>query len=239
MTGFYYSMREEAEDEKRKLDNEEIKETGTVNLEQNKEKHRIQLLSIIGEIEGHEAVSGNTKATKYEHLLPKLAEVEDDEEIDGVLILINTLGGDVEAGLAIAEMIASLSKPTVSLVLGGSHSIGGPLAVSADYSFIVPTGTMIVHPVRSNGMFIGVYQSYRNMEKTQERITGFIAEHSNISQTRLEELMLDPTQLVKDVGTMLEGKDAVKEGLIDEVGGISQAMRKLHDMIDKKKKLSL
>ena len=165
--------------------------------------------------------------------------MEDDEEIDGVLILINTLGGDVEAGLAIAEMIASLSKPTVSLVLGGSHSIGGPLAVSADYSFIVPTGTMIVHPVRSNGMFIGVYQSYRNMEKTQERITGFIAEHSNISQTRLEELMLDPTQLVKDVGTMLEGKDAVKEGLIDEVGGISQAMRKLHDMIDKKKKLSL
>lgn len=180
-------------------------------------------------------MSGNTKATKYEHLLPKLAEVEDSEEIDGVLILLNTLGGDVEAGLAIAEMIASLSKPTVSLVLGGSHSIGGPLAVSADYSFIVPSGTMIVHPVRSNGMFIGVYQSYRNMEKTQDRITTFISEHSKISQKRLEELMLDPTELVKDVGTMLEGEDAVREGLIDEVGGISQAIKKLREMIDERK----
>lgn len=214
--------------------NNEIKETGTLQLENGK-GHHIQLLTIIGEIEGHEAVSGNTKATKYEHLLPKLAEVEDSEEIDGVLILLNTLGGDVEAGLAIAEMIASLSKPTVSLVLGGSHSIGGPLAVSADYSFIVPSGTMIVHPVRSNGMFIGVYQSYRNMEKTQDRITTFISEHSKISQKRLEELMLDPTELVKDVGTMLEGEDAVREGLIDEVGGISQAIKKLRKMIDERK----
>lgn len=214
--------------------NNEIKETGTLQLENGK-GHHIQLLTIIGEIEGHEAVSGNTKATKYEHLLPKLAEVEDSEEIDGVLILLNTLGGDVEAGLAIAEMIASLSKPTVSLVLGGSHSIGGPLAVSADYSFIVPSGTMIVHPVRSNGMFIGVYQSYRNMEKTQDRITTFISEHSKISQKRLEELMLDPTELVKDVGTMLEGEDAVREGLIDEVGGISQAIKKLREMIDERK----
>lgn len=152
------------------------------------------------------------------------------------MILLNTLGGDVEAGLAIAEMIASLSKPTVSLVLGGSHSIGGPLAVSADYSFIVPSGTMIIHPVRSNGMFIGVYQSYRNMERTQDRITGFIANHSRISQKRLEELMLDPTELVKDVGTLLEGEDAVREGLIDEVGGISQALNKLHEMIDERKK---
>lgn len=214
--------------------NNEIKETGTLQLENGK-GHHIQLLTIIGEIEGHEAVSGNTKATKYEHLLPKLAEVEDSEEIDGVLILLNTLGGDVEAGLAIAEMIASLSKPTVSLVLGGSHSIGGPLAASADYSFIVPSGTMIVHPVRSNGMFIGVYQSYRNMEKTQDRITTFISEHSKISQKRLEELMLDPTELVKDVGTMLEGEDAVREGLIDEVGGISQAIKKLREMIDERK----
>lgn len=228
-------MKNSVDTEKKEMKNEEIKETGTMELQENCEKHRIQLISIIGEIEGHESVSGNTKATKYEHLLPKLAEVEDNDEIDGVLILLNTLGGDVEAGLAIAEMIASLSKPTVSLVLGGSHSIGGPLAVSADYSFIVPSGTMIVHPVRSNGMFIGVYQSYRNMEKTQDRITEFIAGHSKISQTRLEELMLDPSQLVKDVGTLLEGKDAVKEGLIDEVGGISQAIRKLHEMIDEKK----
>lgn len=225
----------ESSQEKRNEKNEEIRETGTLQLNNEKRQHKIQLMTIIGEIEGHEAVSGNTKATKYEHLLPRLAEAEDSDDVDGILILLNTLGGDVEAGLAIAEMIASLSKPTVSLVLGGSHSIGGPLAVSADYSFIVPSATMIVHPVRSNGMFIGVYQSYRNMERTQDRITGFIAEHSRISQKRLEELMLDPTQLVKDVGTMLEGEDAVREGLIDEVGGISQAMKKLHEMIDMKK----
>ena len=218
------------EEEKR----EEINETGSIELTHNNRKHNIQLLTIIGEIEGHEAVSGNTKATKYEHLLPKLAEVEDNEEIEGLLILLNTLGGDVEAGLAIAEMIASLSKPPVSLVLGGSHSIGGPLAVSADYSFIVPSGTMIIHPVRSNGMFIGVIQSYRNMERTQDRIIRFLAGHSHMTQERIEELMLDSTQLVKDVGTLLEGEEAVKEGLIDAVGGMSDALTKLHEMIEKK-----
>ena len=150
---------EEAQTE-RNQENEEIKEMGTLDLARKSGRYGVQLLTIIGEIEGHEAVSGNTKATKYEHLLPRLAEMEEDPETEGILILLNTLGGDVEAGLAIAEMIASLSKPTVSLVLGGSHSIGGPLAVSADYSFIVPTGTMIVYPVRSTGMFIGVIQSY-------------------------------------------------------------------------------
>ena len=211
---------------------EQIKEIGSINLEQNKNKHKIKLLTIIGEIEGHEAVTGNTKATKYEHILPLLADVEDNEEIDGVLILLNTMGGDVEAGLSIAEMIASLSKPTVSLVLGGSHSIGGPLAVSAKYSFIVPSGTMIVHPVRANGMFIGVMQSLRNMIQTQDRITRFISTHSKISQSRLEELMLNPTDLVKDVGTLLEGRDAVREGIIDEVGGMKEALAKLHDLID-------
>lgn len=211
---------------------EKIKELGSIELEQNKKKHKIKLLTIIGEIEGHEAVSGNAKGTKYEHILPMLAEVEDNEEIDGVLILLNTMGGDVEAGLSIAEMIASLSKPTVSLVLGGSHSIGGPLAVSAQYSFIVPSGTMIVHPVRANGMFIGVMQSLRNMIQTQDRITKFISTHSRISQSRLEELMLNPTNLVKDVGTLLEGRDAVREGLIDEVGGMKDALNKLHEMID-------
>ena len=218
----------------RNEENTEIREMGTLDLGNGHSRHGIQLLTIIGEIEGHEAVSGNTKATKYEHLLPRLAEAEEDDRTEGVLILLNTLGGDVEAGLAIAEMIASLSKPTVSLVLGGSHSIGGPLAVSADYSFIVPTGTMIVHPVRSTGMFIGVIQSYRNMEKTQDRIARFISSHSRISQERLLELMLDPTQLVKDVGTMLEGEEAVREGLIDEVGGISQAFAKLHEMIEER-----
>ena len=214
-----------------------IREMGTLPLEEG-HAHRIELLTVIGEVEGHEAVSGNTKATKYEHLLPKLAQIENSEEVDGVLILLNTLGGDVEAGLAIAEMIASLSKPTVSLVLGGCHSIGGPLAVSADYSFIVPSGTMIIHPVRTSGMFIGVMQSLRNMEKTQDRITGFLAAHSKMSQDRIEELMLDPTQLVKDVGTMLDGEQAVREGLIDEVGGISQALKKLHEMIREKQKKS-
>ena len=161
---------------------EEIKDTGSLNLEGNKRRHKIKLLTIIGEIEGHETAAGNTKATKYEHLLPMLAEAEDSEDIEGLLILLHTMGGDVEAGLSIAEMIASLSKPTVSLVLGGSHSIGGPLAVAAKYSFIVPTGTMIIHPVRSNGMFIGVKQSLQNMLRTQDRITGFLARHSNMKK---------------------------------------------------------
>lgn len=215
---------------------EQIREMGSLDLGQGEDKHHIRLLTIIGEIEGHEAVSGNTKSTKYEHLLPMLAEIEDDDQIDGLLILLNTLGGDIEAGLSIAEMIASLSKPTVSLVLGGSHSIGGPLAVSAKYSFIVPSGTMIIHPVRSNGMFIGVTQSLRNMIRTQDRITRFISEHSRISQKRIEELMLNPKELVKDVGTLLEGRDAVREGLIDEVGGMTDALHKLHEMIREERK---
>ena len=221
-----------AESEREEKKTEQIKEMGSINLNENKDRHRIKLLTIIGEIEGHEAVAGNTKATKYEHLLPMLAEVEDSEEIEGVLILLNTMGGDVEAGLSIAEMIASLCKPTVSLVLGGSHSIGGPLAVSAKYSFIVPSGTMIIHPVRSNGMFIGVEQSLRNMIRTQDLITRFLSQHSHMTQERIEELMLNPTELVKDVGTLLEGEEAVKEGLIDEVGGMSEALNKLHEMID-------
>ena len=181
--------------EEKKQKSDEIKEFGALMLNENKKNYKIRLLTIIGEIEGHETVSNNTKATKYEHLLPQLAEAEESDEVEGVLILLNTLGGDVEAGLAIAEMIASLGKPTVSLVLGGSHSIGGPLAVSADYSFIVPTGTMVVHPVRSNGTFIGVTQSLRNMERTQDRIARFIAAHSKITEKRLVDLMLNPTQL--------------------------------------------
>lgn len=199
-------------------------------------ENRIQLLSIIGEVEGHEALGERAKTTKYEQILPRLAMMEDDDSVEGLLILLNTVGGDVEAGLAIAEMIASLSKPTVSLVLGGGHSIGVPLAVSSDYSFIVPSATMVIHPVRTNGMFIGVMQTYRNMEKTQDRITSFIAEHSNITQERVEELMLDTSLLVKDVGTMLDGREAVKEGLIDQVGGIRDALGKLYELIEKKQK---
>ena len=211
-------------------DNEKVKSENIETL-----KGRIFLLSITGEVEGHEALSERAKTTKYEHILPKLAMVEDDDEVDGLLILLNTVGGDVEAGLAIAEMIASLSKPTVSLVLGGGHSIGVPLAVSADYSFIVPSATMVIHPVRSSGMFIGVMQSYRNLVKTQDRITSFVSSHSKITVERLEYLMLDTAALVKDVGTMLEGEEAVREGLIDEVGGIREALRKLYAMIEKRK----
>ena len=214
--------------------NQQIRDLGEAMLEENEKKYHIQLLTIIGEVEGHECLPNNSKTTKYEHILPKLAVIEDSRETDGLLILLNTVGGDVEAGLAIAEMIASLSKPTVSLILGGGHSIGVPMAVSADYSFIVPSATMVIHPVRSNGMFIGVMQTYRNMEKIQDRITRFIADHSNMKRERIEELMLDTSQLVKDVGTMLEGEEAVREGLIDETGGIRQAMEKLYELIEKK-----
>ena len=224
---------QESENKIQESTNEQIKDMGQVVLNSNSRKHKVELLTIIGEVEGHESAPFHSKTTKYEHVLPKLAIIEDDEEIEGLLILLNTVGGDVEAGLAIAEMIASLSIPTVSLVLGGGHSIGVPMAVSADYSFAVPSATMVIHPVRSNGMFIGVAQTYRNMEKIQDRITTFISEHSKASQKRLEELMLDTSQLVKDVGTMLEGKEAVKEGLIDEVGGIKEALAKLYEMIEK------
>lgn len=210
----------------------EVEETGQMMLDGSSNRYKIHLLSIIGEVEGHECLPSNSKTTKYEHILPQLASIEDSQEIEGVLVLLNTVGGDVESGLAIAEMIASLSKPTVSLVLGGGHSIGVPLAVSADYSFIVPSGTMVIHPVRSNGMFIGVIQTYRNMEKIQDRITTFVASHSGMKQERIVELMLDSSQLVKDVGTMLEGEEAVKEGLIDEIGGIRDAMKKLYSLIE-------
>ena len=219
--------------EKTEKQNEQIEDMGQLDLSDNEKQYHIHLLSIIGEVEGHESLPNNSKTTKYEHVLPKLAVIEDSKDVDGLLILLNTVGGDVEAGLAIAEMIASLSKPTV---LGGGHSIGVPMAVSADYSFIVPSATMVIHPVRSNGMFIGVMQSYKNIEKIQDRITGFVSSHSKMSQERIEELMLDPTQLVKDVGTMLEGEEAVKEGLIDEVGGISQSLEKLYELIEESRK---
>ena len=223
---------EKKEKEKSAEPTEELKETGSANLENSRDSHRIKLLTIVGEIEGHEAVSGNTKATKYEHLLPLLAEVEDSNEIDGLLILLNTLGGDVEAGLSIAEMIASLSKPSVSLVLGGSHSIGVPLAVAADHSFIVKSATMMIHPVRSSGTFIGVIQSYRNIEKIQDRITTFISDHCKMKKERVEELMLHIGQQVKDVGMILSGEEAVKEGLIDEMGGIKEATDRLIEIIN-------
>ncbi|MEE0418502.1 MAG: ATP-dependent Clp protease proteolytic subunit [Lachnospiraceae bacterium] len=205
---------------------EDIKEFGQIVLD-----HKIHLLSVIGEIEGHECLSSNAKTTKYEHVLPQLAAIEDSKEIQGLLVLLNTVGGDVEAGLAIAEMIASLSKPTVSLVLGGSHSIGGPIAVSTDYSFIVPTGTMVIHPVRMNGTVIGAPQTFDYFKQMQDRILGFMSSHCRATQERLEELMLDTGILTKDLGTILVGKQAVEEGLIDSVGGIKEALDKVHEMI--------
>lgn len=222
-------MKEEEKQEKQ----ESIQEDGQIVLEKGEKSEKIHLLSIIGEIEGHENLGSNVKTTKYEHVLPQLASVEDDKDIDGLLIIINTIGGDCSSGLALAEMIASLSVPTVSLVVGDSHSIGVPLAVSADYSFITPTGTMIIHPVRMNGLVIGVPQTYDYFKLIQDRIVGFIGEHSKIKSERVEEMMLKQGILTKDLGTILVGNQAVEEGLIDEVGGIKQAMEKLREMIKK------
>ena len=221
--------------ENEKLKDEKISEYGQTILENNPKHYKIHLLSIVGEIEGHENLPSGSKTTKYDHVLPQLAQIEDDKKIEGLLVLLNTSGGDVDAGLAIAEMISSLSIPTVSLVLGGSHSIGGPLAVSTDYSFIVPSGAMIIHPVRMSGMVIGAPQTYDYFKRTQDRITGFIASHSHISQKRLEEMMINTAELTKDLGTILIGEDAVREGLIDEVGGIRDALNRLYQMVDKKR----
>ncbi|MDY3919984.1 MAG: ATP-dependent Clp protease proteolytic subunit [Candidatus Limivivens sp.] len=207
---------------------EAVKDYGQLILD-----HKIHLLSVIGEIEGHECLSSNTKTTKYEHVLPQLAAIEDSQETKGLLVLLNTVGGDVEAGLAIAEMIASLSKPTVSLVLGGSHSIGVPIAVSTDYSYIVKTGTMVIHPVRMNGTVIGAPQTYDYFKQMQDRILGFISDHCSAKRERLEELMLDTGILTKDLGTILVGPQAVEEGIIDEVGGICDAISRLHELICK------
>jgi ATP-dependent protease ClpP protease subunit len=220
--------------EKEKHQDERIEQTGQLTLGENAEGQNIHLLSIIGEIEGHDNLSGNSKTTKYEHILPQLAAIEDSRDIQGVLVILNTMGGDVEAGLAIAEMLASLSKPTVSLVLGGSHSIGVPIAVSTDYSFIVPTGTMVIHPVRMNGMVIGVPQTFDYFKLIQDRITGFVCRHCGVERECFERLMMETGVLTKDVGTILVGEEAVKYGIIDEVGGIDKAIGKLHTLISKK-----
>ena len=192
----------------------------------------IEIITLVGQIEGHFLASDQCKTTKYEHILPLLAAIELSRDVKGVLILINTVGGDVEAGLAIAEMIASMSKPTVSIVLGGGHSIGVPLAVASDVSFIVPSATMTIHPVRSNGVVIGVPQSFDNFERMQDRITGFITANSSISRERFCELLSNVGELVTDVGTTLSGAKAVDEGLIDRVGGLNDALMALKEIID-------
>ena len=225
-----------SKNEHKEKNKEDMKEFGQMILTGSKKNSKIHLLSIIGEIEGHEVLSGGSKTTKYEHVIPSLAEMEDDREIEGLLVLINTIGGDVESGLAIAEMIASISKPSVSLVLGGSHSIGVPLAVAADYSLIVPTGTMLIHPVRMSGMVIGARQTYEYFQRMQDRITGFVAEHSRAKQEDIEEMMMDTGYMTKDLGTILVGREAVDAGIIDEVGGVKDAFRKLHRMIQKANK---
>ncbi len=214
---------------------ESIKELGTLN-DLPKQEDRIQVLPIIGQIEGHMAVSPQTKATKYEHIIPQLIALETSKTVEGVFIILNTVGGDVEAGLAISEMIRSLSKPTVSLVIGGGHSIGVPLATSADYSFISPTATMIVHPIRMNGLVIGVPQTFDYFKKMQERILEFIVRTSKIDKNTLEGFMLKTNDLLNDMGTILIGKQAVDCGIIDEVGGISKALKKLDSLIEENNK---
>ena len=213
-----------------------LEEYGQVILEDNQKQRKIHLITIIGEVEGHENSSGSSKTTKYDHILPKLAEIEDDDSVDGLLVLLNTSGGDVDAGLAIAEMIASLSLPTVSLVLGGSHSIGVPLAVSTNYSFIVPSGTMMIHPVRMTGMVIGTAQTYEYFEMIQDRILTFVASHADIAYDQLRDLMHNTKMLTRDLGTVLVGEQAVDAGLINRVGGIKEALGKLYEMIDGRKR---
>jgi ATP-dependent protease ClpP protease subunit len=195
------------------------------------EGFRIRTITVIGQIEGHYLCPDNQKTTKYEHILPLLVAVEESKEVDGLLLMLNTVGGDVEAGLAIAELIASMKKPTVSLVLGGGHSIGVPLAVAAGKSFIVPSATMTVHPVRISGTVVGAPQTYRYFEKMQSRITDFVVTHSSLSSERFHELLMQTDEIATDVGTILEGKDAVREGLIDCVGGLSEALDALRGMI--------
>ncbi len=223
---------EEAENNENKDENSVCSECaqhdGSVTVEKNGK--RIHCITVIGQIEGHYPLGSGQKATKYEHLLPALVGVEEDPEICGLLILLNTVGGDVEAGLAIAEMIASMKKPSVSLVLGGGHSIGVPLAVSAKKSFIVPSATMTVHPVRISGTVIGAPQTYKYFSEMQSRITRFIADHSKIEADRFNELLMKSDEIAADIGTILEGKQAVEEGLIDGLGGLSEALGALWQM---------
>lgn len=209
-----------------------VKEFGSFNV--SKPNERIQVISIIGQIEGHNILGPQTKSTKYEHIIPQLIEIERNSSVKGVLIILNTVGGDVEAGLAIAEMINSISKPTVSIVIGGGHSIGVPLATSSDYSFITPSATMIVHPVRMNGFVIGIAQTFEYFKKMQERINDFILRTSKITKETLENYMKQNGELLNDVGTILIGKQAVDCGLINEVGGVKKALEKLENLIENK-----
>lgn len=219
---------------KEKEQDGEGKKDGAVTLKNG--GHNIHCFTIIGQIEGHMELSPQTKSTKYEHLIPAIAAIEESNDVDGVLVLLNTVGGDVEAGLAIAEMIAGMSKPTVSLVLGGGHSIGVPLAVSTRKSFITPTASMILHPVRVNGLILGVPQTMTYFEKIEERIISFVTANSNIKADVMKQLMMNTGQLLNDIGSIVSGEEAVKIGLIDRVGSLKDALTALHEMIEEDKR---
>ena len=217
--------------EQQRLEQEQIEDLGSI--WRTRGKHAIHCLTVVGQVEGHVEAPQGQKTTKYEHVIPQLVAVQEDPGIEGLLVLLNTVGGDVEAGLALAELIASISKPSAAVVLGGGHSIGIPLAVSARRSFIVPTATMTIHPVRHSGMILGVPQTMRWFEQMQERITGFVAAHSGMTEKRYTELMLRTGELVMDVGTVLDGRKAVREKLIDQLSGISDALEWLYQEIEK------
>lgn len=225
-------MPEEKHDriEQQRLEKDQIEDLGTVY--RTKGAHAIHCLTVVGQIEGHMEAPQGQKTTKYEHVIPQLVAVQEDPQIEGLLVILNTVGGDVEAGLALAELIASVSKPSATLVLGGGHSIGIPLAVSAQRSFIVPTATMTVHPVRHSGIILGVPQTMHWFDQMQQRITGFVAEHSGMTERRYTDLMLHTGELVMDMGTVLDGRRAVKEKLIDELGGVSDALSWLYREIE-------
>lgn len=215
--------------ENERLAMDRIRESSSAEIKT--EKGNIYCLTIVGQIEGHLILPPQNKTTKYEHIIPLLATVEESPDIDALLVILNTMGGDVEAGLAISEMISGMKKPAVSLVLGGGHSIGVPLAVSAKYSFIAPSATMTLHPIRLNGTFIGVPQTLQYLERMQERVTEFVLRNSKIKRNDFEKLIMNTGELTNDVGTILLGEDAVKYGLIDRVGGISDAIETLYKMI--------
>lgn len=218
-----------------KKESSERRESDILN-ERSDEDSGLRCITIIGQVEGHTLLPENQKTTKYEHIIPALVSFEQDKRATGLLVLLNTVGGDVEAGLAIAEMIASLSKPTASLVLGGGHSIGVPLAVSARRSFIVPTATMTIHPARINGTVIGAPQTYLFLERVQKRIVSFIRSHSSVSEKRLLELMMVPDEMATDIGTVLDGRQAVEEGIIDCIGGVKEAMSFLDEEVKRQEK---
>ncbi|WP_409974844.1 ClpP family protease [Bacillus sp. Bva_UNVM-123] len=214
---------------------EKIQQLGQTNVPQLSQDSKIHCLAIVGQIEGHLQLPPQNKTTKYEHLIPQIVAIEQNPQIEGLLVILNTVGGDVEAGLAISEMLASLSKPTVSLVLGGGHSIGVPIAVSCNSSFIAETATMTIHPIRLTGLVIGVPQTFEYLDKMQERVVNFVTKHSNITEEKFKDLMFAKGNLTRDIGTNVIGNDAVEYGLIDSVGGIGPAMKKLNELIDLKK----